>query len=342
MWVCPRCGISNREEGKFCDNCAQPRLARTFDQAMSASAPRIPANRIRDAIKERSETDRRVSDGWVLLAVLGFWASGGIYVVVLFIYLGSLLHIDFGDTSENLYEWFYLYSRFIAMTLFGAFFTVLAYKFLNRLNLHNKREEDLRASVMAYLKMSPRPPNSDPEIVDQLISLSAFDGQAMVYEKRLDAQKWAYGTGLILFLAGFTGLLGSWITMRMFSDSFNSFDLWPFEFAFQMASSVLSLVGLVALIALASHLMKTIYTHSVRWRGFSNSTIIAMRKLGMPMKIPAVNDPNKERSLVIYAVATIVTLGLFGFYWLHVLIKDPQRHFEDQHPFEDQLLAAIE
>ena len=43
-----------------------------------------------------------------------------------------------------------------------------------------------------------------------------------------------------------------------------------------------------------------------------------------------------------YAILTIVTFGLFGFYWLHALINDPSKHFDDQWLFEDTLIKALD
>ncbi|MEI6797346.1 MAG: DUF4234 domain-containing protein, partial [Methanomassiliicoccales archaeon] len=48
-----------------------------------------------------------------------------------------------------------------------------------------------------------------------------------------------------------------------------------------------------------------------------------------------------ERSFVIYLVLTIVTLGLFMFYWVYVIIKDMNEHMKNQWAFEDQLLREM-
>jgi hypothetical protein len=337
MWVCPSCGNPNREEGRYCDNCAQPRPeARTIGSSIQAPSLQSPLARIIAAIENRSRTDRKISNLWVVLAVFGFFATGAVYAFVIVIYV---LHISLDNSAGDLYNWVFLYGRGLAMALFGAFFAVLAFRLIVRLNLHNEREERLRSAVMAFLRGQPRPPGKEPEIMDQLIALSAFDGQALVYEKKLDAHKWAYGIGFVLIGGGLASFLQYWI---IFQDVSNHISIWPFEFVLSLLASFMSLAGLIVLLFVANHLMKTTYTHGVRWLGFTNSTAVALRKLGFAFDPPREEEPALERSLVRYAILTIVTLGLFGFYWLHTLISDPSKHFEDQWRFEDSLIEALD
>jgi len=50
----------------------------------------------------------------------------------------------------------------------------------------------------------------------------------------------------------------------------------------------------------------------------------------------------KERSMMLYAVLTVITFGLFGIYWLYVLIDDPNKHFVRQEAVEDALKKALQ
>jgi hypothetical protein len=333
MWVCPSCGNPNREEGKYCDNCAQPRPnAGTIDSSIQASSPQDPRARIIGAIENRRWTDLKISNLWVVLAVFGILTTGALYIFALVI---SVFRINLGDGAYDLL----VYGRGLAMALFGAFFAILAFKLINRLNLHNEREERLRAAVMAFLRGQPRPMTMEPEIMDQLIELSAFDGQALVYEKKLDARKWAYGISLVLIVGGLASFLQYWI---LYQDLSNHISIWALEVVLSLLASVMSLAGLVVLLFVANHLMKTIYTHSVRWHGFTSSSVVALRKLGFAIDPPIEGKPILERSLVLYAILTIVTLGLFGFYWLYTLIDDPSLHFDEQWRFEDALIEALD
>jgi hypothetical protein len=335
MWVCPACGNRNREDGKYCDNCAEPRPGPepVTDFTISMPEPRDPKGKIAEAIKKRKSTDLKVSNLWVSLALFGFLATGGIYFLLA---ITTIFRISMNGTDLVYFSMISVYQ--LAKFLFGVLFAVLAFKLIDRLNRHNDREERLRAAVMAFLRAQPSPQGKEPEIMDQLLSVSAFDGQALVFEKKLDARRWGYGVGWVIIVGGLSGLATEAMTQQVFNGSF---DLWPLELVLSLLGSILSLVALIMLLIIAGHLMKTIYTHGIRWHGFASTTAVALRKLGYKIDPPTESHPIPDRSLALYAILTIVTLGLFGFYWLYTLINDPNMHFEDQWTFENRLLDAL-
>ena len=67
-------------------------------------------------------------------------------------------------------------------------------------------------------------------------------------------------------------------------------------------------------------------------RAFSqlNITIATRRQKAIP-----------ERSYVLYLVLTIITLGIFGIYWLYTLIEDPNNHFRNHVQVEDEILSRL-
>jgi hypothetical protein len=332
MWVCPKCGSRNYDAGVFCDNCGEP-IPSGLDTATFSKTNRGDSrSRIKDAIERRAITDTRISTRWTLLAAIGFFATGGIYVV--YILMIALHSIHLAETGKVLY-WLVGPGHYIAMALFGVFFPILAFKLIMRMNLHTQREEDLRASVMAFLRGLSKEPIMKQELVDQLLSLSAFDGQAMVYEKRPDATKWALGLGATILIAGLPGIM-----FYVFPEV-ESFRYIALILALELATIVSSFFALGLLITLGSHLMRTIYTHSIRWQGFSAMAEVAIRRQGFPFVPQPAKHQIKERSVLAYAGFTIVTLGLFGFYWLYTLIDDPNKHFEDQWKFEDELKNVV-
>lgn len=81
--------------------------------------------------------------------------------------------------------------------------------------------------------------------------------------------------------------------------------------------------------------------HDRRWHAFTQQVQSAGSKLGMSMMLPSWKTI-PERSFVIYLILTILTLGLFIFYWYYVLIKDINEHYMVQWQFEDQLLREIQ
>jgi hypothetical protein len=48
-----------------------------------------------------------------------------------------------------------------------------------------------------------------------------------------------------------------------------------------------------------------------------------------------------DRSFILYFILLLVTLGIFGIYWVYVLIKDPNEHFVGDASIESELLAMV-
>ena len=60
------------------------------------------------------------------------------------------------------------------------------------------------------------------------------------------------------------------------------------------------------------------------------------------MPLPRRETILPDRSFVLYLILTIITLGIFGIYWLYVLLKDPNEHFKHHILVEDRLLGQLE
>jgi hypothetical protein len=89
-------------------------------------------------------------------------------------------------------------------------------------------------------------------------------------------------------------------------------------------------------------LMKDFYRHERREDGFWEDAGRALDKLGISFPVPRRTEAMPNRSFVLYLVLTITTMGLFGIYWLYVLLKDPNDHFRYHIDIESQLLTALE
>jgi len=50
----------------------------------------------------------------------------------------------------------------------------------------------------------------------------------------------------------------------------------------------------------------------------------------------------KERNVLLYALATILTLGIFTIYWFYAVTKDQNEHFMTHERFESKLISALE
>lgn len=341
MRVCLRCGAENPHDGGFCSFCGSTLASEaTPGKTEDEPSPTDIKKKIVDNIEGRKRTDVRISTVWALLPLLLILSAVGIYIVVL---ISFVVDIDVEGDSWNLYTLFYIWGRNVLLALFGILFALLAYKLISRMNDHLGREETLRAHIMSFLRASARPGGKEGEIVNELLRMSAFDGQAITFEKRLSPRYWFWGLALLFVLGSFGQALQYFFIFSV-SDNGpfgNSISLVGY-FILSIVSYFVMIAGLVVMFYLAAHLMRTVFTHGVRWRGFTASTGVTLRRLGINVDVPEQGEPLKERSVVLYAVLTIVTLGFFGIYWLYVLIKDPNVHFESQHEFEDRLLRAIQ
>jgi len=89
-------------------------------------------------------------------------------------------------------------------------------------------------------------------------------------------------------------------------------------------------------------LMKDFYKHERREDGFWSDISRILDKCGVSFSLPRREEALPERNFVLYLILTIITLGLFGIYWIYVLIRDPNQHFKYHLQVEDQLLRALE
>lgn len=89
-------------------------------------------------------------------------------------------------------------------------------------------------------------------------------------------------------------------------------------------------------------LMKDFYKHERREDGFWEDVRSVLNKMDVPISLPRRTEVMPDRSFVLYLILTIITLGLFGIYWLYVLLKDPNEHFKHHIQVEDELLSALE
>ncbi|KXB04476.1 hypothetical protein AKJ50_02355 [candidate division MSBL1 archaeon SCGC-AAA382A13] len=50
----------------------------------------------------------------------------------------------------------------------------------------------------------------------------------------------------------------------------------------------------------------------------------------------------ENRNTILYIVLTIITLGIFGLYWIYTLTKDPNKHFRQSAKMEEKLINSLE
>jgi len=89
-------------------------------------------------------------------------------------------------------------------------------------------------------------------------------------------------------------------------------------------------------------LMKDFYSHERREDGLWDDLSRTLNKLGANFSAPRRIEAMPNRSFALYLILTIITMGLFGVYWIYVLLKDPNEHFKYHVQIENQLLNALE
>ena len=89
-------------------------------------------------------------------------------------------------------------------------------------------------------------------------------------------------------------------------------------------------------------LMNDFYKHERREDGFWEDISRILDKCDVKFSVPRRMEMLPGRSFVLYLILTIITLGLFGVYWIYVLLKDPNQHFRYHIQIEDQLVTTLE
>jgi len=106
--------------------------------------------------------------------------------------------------------------------------------------------------------------------------------------------------------------------------------------------SAVPYVGSLAIWYVYYFLMKDFYKHERREDGFVEDISRVLDKCGIKFSVPRRTEVLPDRSFVLYLILNIITVGLFGIYWLYVLLKDPNEHFKYHIQIEDELLSTLE
>jgi len=106
--------------------------------------------------------------------------------------------------------------------------------------------------------------------------------------------------------------------------------------------AILSAIIFIATWYVYYFLMKDFYKHERREDGFWEDVSKIFGKLGVSFTPPRRMNPMPDRSFILYLILSIITLGIFGIYWLYVLIKDPNEHFRYHAQIDEELLATVE
>lgn len=87
--------------------------------------------------------------------------------------------------------------------------------------------------------------------------------------------------------------------------------------------------------------MTDLVRHDQLESGFFTLMSSALAKLGLASEASRAATDIPDRNFVVYILLSLVTCGLFSFYWLYVLVDDGNRHLEGQVQWEDFIYSAL-
>lgn len=103
---------------------------------------------------------------------------------------------------------------------------------------------------------------------------------------------------------------------------------------------IIPVVSLIAGLYILYFLTGDFFEHERREDGMLADASRALSALGSTFAFNRYEGV-LHRSFVLYFILSIVTFGLFTFYWEYVLIQDPNNHFNSHVQFEDALLQSV-
>ncbi len=104
---------------------------------------------------------------------------------------------------------------------------------------------------------------------------------------------------------------------------------------------VLSFIFSIAAFYVYYFLMRDFHRHERREDGLIEDISHILVDLGQ-MELPRRVESVPRRSFALYFILSILTLGVFGIYWIYRLIEDPNTHFREQRKMEAELLSRLE
>ena len=327
--ICGKCGLASPEGFRFCPKCGA-----SLERPVKVDRGKIkgPKEAIFKAIQARDSTDEVVTRTWILVLIIVYLTSIIAAVAIGFSIASDILRQDPSNFSRELMFDKLKDDVWATALLSGMFYAlafVLAYMLVSRLNRHYARDRQLRSSILSFLKAAAYSPEIKQMIEFDLTEMNQIDDRINSTEKRRNPIIWALAVAAPLMIS-----ILQWVVLFK-SEGYH-------EYQESSALFVLAqLLAYVPLFYLSFLLGKSIYNHDSHWTSFAHQANAAMTKLGFPEKKSYWDRPLQYRSYGLYAVVTVVSLGLFMFYWWYTLVEDPNNHLKAQWDFEDSLIESI-
>jgi hypothetical protein len=105
--------------------------------------------------------------------------------------------------------------------------------------------------------------------------------------------------------------------------------------------AILSFITGIAALYVFYYLLKDFFKHERREDLFFEDVNRTLAASGVTVNLPRRTLPIPDRSFILYFILSIITGGIFGIYWIYVLITDPNNHFRQQWMIEDTIIAQV-
>jgi hypothetical protein len=327
--ICENCGLENPEGYKFCPRCGAVTQKRV---KVDMKEIRVPREELIKVIHARASSDEIVTPLWIYIMIIVYLASIVASVAIGFSIAGDILRQDPSSFSrelmfEDLKDELWLPS--LLSVIFYAFASALAFLLVSRLNKHFERDMNMRRGLLSFITSAASTPDLKKVIETDLGMMNQTDDLINSTEKRRKPIVWALVVAAPLMVS-----ILQWAVIFN-GESYHEYQRTSILFF------LLQLVAYIPLFDLSVYLGKSIYDHHNHWMEFTQQAAAAAQKLGFKEGRSYWARPMPTRSYALYVFVTIISAGIFMFYWWYTLIQEPNHHFKTQWDFEDIFVESI-
>jgi hypothetical protein len=328
---CQVCGLESPYSFTFCPRCG----ARILKQIrIDKNAIKVPREAITKAVQKRTTTDHVLTPYWIFFILLVLIVTSIVGFAIIF---SSILELyqanpnvrpDNQTVIENAKGG--LEAIMVGNIVYYVSLAYLVFMLVKRQNDHFDREDELRSGIIALVGSATSSPDQKTLVNNEVSRMNELDNESSAYDKRRSPIFW---TMLVVVIPMIINLLSVLLAIEGgYSGSFNSLSSLNLLF---------ELLVIVVTLYLFNFLGSAMRMHDYRWLNFAGSARMALSKLGFPAGSPYSARRLPERSFGLYLLLSIVTIGLFTFYWWYTLLRDPNEHFRYQWQFEDNLVSTL-
>jgi len=297
---CPNCGKELPFESAFCINCGH-------SVKITPGAPSVGAfyvDVIRRLINERKETDY-IMPIWlpyvsIIIPVVGF------LVVLLYTYQTAMYYISRPLALLTFSPTGFVSSiqslLLISSLIALAISLFVLYKWINRLNQHLERTGKLYDNASSFI--------NSKGYTDLANNLKNWIQTANIEVKKKNTAAYVAAIGVFYLISQFLYLT--------------------------------SIIYVILIIYVLHFLNKSFHRYDSYEKAIWDGINDYFKKIGRSMTNYPISKIGRlpSRGTAVYIVLTIITLGIFYFYWIYTVTKDPNEHFKS-HALVEQEFADL-